>query len=37
VVRKDGHLARYEDLIRQNKLLFTLDLLKEKLSGALWI
>jgi transposase len=34
VVRKDGHLARYEDLIRQNKLLFTLDLLKEKLSGA---
>jgi transposase len=34
VVRKDGHLARYEDLIRQNKLLFTLDLIKEKLCEA---
>ncbi|MCH3919657.1 MAG: ISL3 family transposase [Sphaerochaeta sp.] len=34
VVRKDGHLARYEDIIRQNKLLFTLDLIKEKLCEA---
>ena len=34
VVRRDGHLARYEDLIRQNRLLFTLDLIKEKLSEA---
>jgi transposase len=34
VVRKDGYLARYEDLIRQNKLLFTLDLIKEKLCEA---
>lgn len=34
VVRKGGHLARYEDIIKQNKLLFTLDLIKEKLSEA---
>jgi transposase len=34
VMRKPGHLARYEDLIRENKLLFTLDLIKEKLSEA---
>jgi transposase len=34
VMRKPGHLARYEDLIRENKLLFTLDLIKEKLSKA---
>ena len=34
VVRKGGHMDRYEELIRQNKLLFTLDLIKEKLSEA---
>lgn len=34
VMRKSGHLARYEGLIRQNKLLFTLDLIKEKLCEA---
>lgn len=33
-MRKGGHLARYEDIIKQNKLLFTLDLIKEKLSEA---
>lgn len=33
-VLKDGHLDKYEELLRQNKLLFTLDLIKEKLSGA---
>ncbi len=34
VIRKDGHLARYKDIIRQNKLLFSLDLIRGELSGA---
>lgn len=34
VLRKSGYLDRYEDLLKQNKLLFTLDLIKEKLSEA---
>jgi transposase len=34
VVRREGQLARYEQLISQNKLLFTLDLIKEKLCDA---
>lgn len=34
VMRKSGHLSRYEELIRENRLLFTLDLIKEKLSEA---
>jgi len=33
-VLKGGHLDKYEELLSQNKLLFTLDLIKEKLSGA---
>lgn len=34
IVRKTGYVDRYESLIRQNKLLFTLDIIKEKLSEA---
>ena len=34
VVRREGQLARYEQLVSQNKLLFTLDLIKEKLCDA---
>ncbi|MCH3916448.1 MAG: ISL3 family transposase [Spirochaetia bacterium] len=34
VVRKSGYVDRYEELIKQNKLLFTLDIIKEKLSDA---
>lgn len=34
VIRKSGQLERYEDLIKQNKLLFSLDLIKYKLSEA---
>lgn len=33
VVRKTGYVDLYESLIRENKLLFTVDLIKEKLSG----
>jgi len=33
-VLKGGNLDKYEQLLRQNKLLFTLDLIKEKLSEA---
>jgi len=34
VVRKSGYVDRYEELINQNKLLFTTDIIKEKLSKA---
>lgn len=34
VVRKSGYVDRYQELIKQNKLLFTLDIVKEKLSDA---
>ena len=34
VVRKTGYVDLYESLIRENKLLFTVDLIKEKLSAA---
>ena len=34
VVRKAGYVDLYESLIRENKLLFTIDLIKEKLSEA---
>ena len=33
-VRKEGYEARYDELLRQNKLLLTLDLIKERLSLA---
>lgn len=34
VVRKGGNEERYDELLKQNKLLFTLDLVKEKLADA---
>ena len=34
VLRRPGNLARYEALIKENKLLFTADLVKEKLHDA---
>ena len=34
VVQKGGNLEHYEELISQNKLLFTADLIKEKLKHA---
>lgn len=34
VVRKGGQEERYDSLLQQNKLLFTVDLIKEKLSDA---
>ena len=34
VVRKGGYEAKYDDLLRENSLLFALDLVKEKLSDA---
>ncbi len=34
VVRHSGYVQRYEKLIQENKLLFTLDIIKEKLSCA---
>ena len=34
VVRKGGHEARYDELLLQNKLHFTVDLIKEKLADA---
>ena len=34
VVRKPGYEAKYDALLKDNELLFTLDLLKEKLSEA---
>ena len=33
-VRKEGYEAKYDTLLQENKLLFTLDLVKEKLSAA---
>ena len=33
-VRKEGYEAKYDELISQNRLLFTLDLVKERLSLA---
>ena len=34
ITRKPGYVDRYETLIRENKLFFTLDLIKEKLTEA---
>ena len=34
IIRKEGYEERYDALIKENKLLFTLDLIKEKLSLA---
>ena len=34
VVRKSGYVQRYEELIRQNQLFFTLDIIKDKLASA---
>ena len=34
IVRKGGHEARYDELLLENKLLFTVDLIKEKLADA---
>ena len=31
IIRKGGHEARYDELLLENKLLFTVDLIKEKL------
>jgi transposase len=33
-VRKEGYEAKYDELLSQNRLLFTLDLIKERLSLA---
>lgn len=33
-IRKTGYEKRYDELLKENKLLFTLDLIKEKLSQA---
>ena len=33
-MRKEGYEAKYDELLRQNKLLFTLDLIKERLRLA---
>ena len=34
VVRKSGYVQRYEELIRQNQLFFTLDIIMDKLANA---
>ena len=34
IVRKEGYEERYDSLLRENQLLFTLDLIKEKLTLA---
>jgi transposase len=34
VIRKGGYEAKYDRLLQENKLLFTLDLIKEKLTDA---
>ena len=34
IVRKEGYEAKYDKLLQENKLLFTLDIIKEKLSEA---
>ena len=33
-IRKEGYEAKYDELLSQNRLLFTLDLIKERLSLA---
>ncbi|MBR4760796.1 MAG: hypothetical protein IK078_11710, partial [Lachnospiraceae bacterium] len=34
IKRKSGYEEKYDALLKENKLLFTLDLIKEKLSAA---
>ncbi len=34
IKRKEGYEAKYDELLRENELLFTVDLVKEKLSEA---
>ena len=34
VVRKSGYESKYDELLKENKLLFTLDVIKEKLDEA---
>ncbi len=34
VSRKPGYVAKYKELLSQNELLFTLDIIKEKLSAS---
>lgn len=34
IVRKGGNVAKYESLLAENKLLFTVDIIKEKLAEA---
>lgn len=34
IERKEGYEAKYDELLRENELLFTVDLVKEKLSEA---
>lgn len=34
IARKPGYVQRYESLIQENELLFTLDLIKEKIANA---
>lgn len=34
VTRKEGYEAKYDELLHENELLFTLDLIKEKLTNA---
>ena len=34
IKRKSGYEAKYDALLQENKLLFTLDLVKEKMSSA---
>jgi transposase len=34
VTRKSGYVERYEGLLREHRLLFTLDLIKEKLAES---
>ena len=34
IIRKSGYEAKYDELLQQNSLLFTLDLIKEKLAEA---
>ena len=34
VVRRSGYESKYDELIKENELLFTLDLIKDKLDEA---
>lgn len=34
IARKPGYVQRYESLIKENELFFTLDLIKEKITNA---